>query len=162
MVIANKMQIHGERLANITIVEKILWSMLPKFNFVICSIKKLKYLNTLSLDELQYSLMEEVFLLILCQPSKEPRTSLWYLDTGCSNYMCGDKYAFFELDETFHSRVKFGDNSHVAIKGKGQVKIQTMFSSMQIFSDMFSIPNLKINLLSVGQLKEKGYEVSIK
>ncbi|KAH1039708.1 hypothetical protein J1N35_041451 [Gossypium stocksii] len=55
--IANKMQTHGERLVNITIVEKILWSMLSKFNFVICFIKELKYLNTLSLDELQYFLM---------------------------------------------------------------------------------------------------------
>ncbi|XP_060174458.1 uncharacterized protein LOC132605275 [Lycium barbarum] len=57
MAIANKMRIHGERLEDVTIVEKILRSMLPKFNFVICSIEESKDLDTLSLDELKNSLM---------------------------------------------------------------------------------------------------------
>ena len=57
MTIANKMRIHGERLEDVTIVEKILRSMLRKFNFVICSIEESKDLDTLSLDELQNSLM---------------------------------------------------------------------------------------------------------
>jgi len=57
ITIANKMWIHGERLEDVTIVEKILRSMFPKFNFVICSIEESKDLDTLSLDELQNSLM---------------------------------------------------------------------------------------------------------
>ncbi|KAH0636786.1 hypothetical protein KY289_036701 [Solanum tuberosum] len=57
MTIANKMRIHGERLEDVTIVEKILRSMFPKFNFVICLIEESKDLDTLSLDELQNSLM---------------------------------------------------------------------------------------------------------
>ncbi len=57
MVIANKMRIHGERLEEVTVVEKILRSMLLKFNFVVWSIKESKDLDTLSLDELQNSLM---------------------------------------------------------------------------------------------------------
>jgi len=33
---------------------------------------------------------------------------------------------------------------------------------MQIISDVFFAPDLKTNLISVGQLQENGYEVSIK
>ncbi|KAH0672128.1 hypothetical protein KY284_023215 [Solanum tuberosum] len=46
-----------ERLEDVIIVEKIMRYMLPKFNFVIYSIEESKVLDTLSLDELQISLM---------------------------------------------------------------------------------------------------------
>ncbi|XP_020238520.1 uncharacterized protein LOC109817617 [Cajanus cajan] len=44
---------------------------------------------------------------------------IWYLDTGCSNHMCGKKELFFSLDETVKSTVKFGNNSNIPILGKG-------------------------------------------
>ena len=57
MAIAHKMRIYGEKLEDITIVEKILRSMTVKFNFVVCSIKESKDIDTLSIDELQSSLL---------------------------------------------------------------------------------------------------------
>ena len=57
MTIANKMRIHGERMEDVTIIEKILRSMTPKFNFVVCSIEESKDVDTLSIDELQSSLL---------------------------------------------------------------------------------------------------------
>ena len=57
MAIANKMRIHGEKMQDITIVEKILRSMTPKFNFVVCSIEESKDIDELSIDELQSSLL---------------------------------------------------------------------------------------------------------
>ena len=56
MAIANKMWIHGDKIEDVAIVEKILRSMLPKFNFVVCSIEESKDIDTLSIDELQSSL----------------------------------------------------------------------------------------------------------
>ena len=55
MTIANKMRIHGEKMEDVTIIEKILRSMTPKFNFVVCSIEESKDLDALSIDELQSS-----------------------------------------------------------------------------------------------------------
>ncbi|KAF2305158.1 hypothetical protein GH714_002665 [Hevea brasiliensis] len=52
MAIANKMWIHGEKLEDVTIIEKILHSMKSKFNYVICSIEESKDTNELSIDEL--------------------------------------------------------------------------------------------------------------
>lgn len=40
MAVANKMRVHGEKMEDVKIVEKILRSMTPKFNFVVCSVEE--------------------------------------------------------------------------------------------------------------------------
>ncbi|XP_022156940.1 uncharacterized protein LOC111023772 [Momordica charantia] len=57
MVVANKMRFHGENMEYVVIVEKVLRSMTPKFNYVVCSIAESKDVDTLSLNELQSSLL---------------------------------------------------------------------------------------------------------
>ena len=57
MTIANKRQINGEKLEDVTIVEKILRSLIAKFNYVVCVIEESKDIDTLSIDELQSSLV---------------------------------------------------------------------------------------------------------
>ncbi|KAA0057220.1 Retrovirus-related Pol polyprotein from transposon TNT 1-94 [Cucumis melo var. makuwa] len=76
--------------------------------------------------------------------------------------MCGDKKAFSELDESFCNTVKIGDNSTISVLKKGRVTIQTKGNSIHIISNVLFVPDLKTNLLSVGQLLEKEYELSIK
>ncbi|GMP38233.1 hypothetical protein CsSME_00009564 [Camellia sinensis var. sinensis] len=78
-----------------------------------------------------------------------------------SNHMCGDKSMFSDLDESFCNTVRFGDNSIVSVWGKGTVTFHTKGNSHSI-SNVLSVPDLKSNLPSVGQLQEKGYEISIK
>ena len=259
MTMANKMRIHGEKMEDVTIVEKILRSMTPKFNFVVCSIEESKDIDSLSIDELQSSLLvheqkvvqkdkeeqalnaaanpkghgsgksrrtdknehhksdgdhatdsnwkargrdsnysndhkpksvdkskiecyrchryghykfecrtnlnrnrgvksnfaekeEEVSLLMACHVKEEIHQNMWYLDTGCSNHMCGDKTMFSDLDEAFRNTVSFGDNSKVSVMGKASVKISTKGNAEQVISNVFFVPDLKTNLLSVGQL----------
>ncbi|KAM7495176.1 hypothetical protein LguiB_029785 [Lonicera macranthoides] len=105
---------------------------------------------------------EEISLLMVCQTNEETHKNIWYLDTGCSNHMCGDESAFSDLDKSFRDNVKFGDNSKVSVMGKGRVTIQTKGNSTQTISNVLFVPELKTNLFSVGQLQEKGYEFSIK
>lgn len=57
MSIANKMQIYGEKMEDVTIIERILRSMTSKFNYVVCSIEESKDTTELSIDELQSSLL---------------------------------------------------------------------------------------------------------
>lgn len=57
MEIVNKMRIYGDKTEDVTIVEKILWSTTPKFNFVFCSIEEANDIEELSIDELQSSLL---------------------------------------------------------------------------------------------------------
>ncbi|XP_068307617.1 uncharacterized protein [Pyrus communis] len=57
LVIANKMRLHGERMEDMVIIEKILRSMTSKYDYVVCSIEESNDLDALSIDELQSSLL---------------------------------------------------------------------------------------------------------
>ncbi|GKV33525.1 hypothetical protein SLEP1_g42028 [Rubroshorea leprosula] len=101
-------------------------------------------------------------ILMVCHPKEVSKKNVWYLDTGCSNHMCGDKSAFSDLDESCQDKVKFGDNSTIAVKGRGKVTIRAKDNSIQTISNVMYVLDLKSNLLSLGQLQEKGYEILIK
>ena len=57
MAIANKMRIHGDKMANVTIIEKIFRTMTTKFNYIFCSIEESKDTYSMSIDEMQSSLL---------------------------------------------------------------------------------------------------------
>ncbi|XP_060170448.1 uncharacterized protein LOC132601369 [Lycium barbarum] len=57
LAIANKLKANGEDKGDIGVVEKIFKSMTSKFNYVVCSIEKSKDMSTLTIDELQRSLL---------------------------------------------------------------------------------------------------------
>ncbi|KAF7112444.1 hypothetical protein RHSIM_RhsimUnG0229000 [Rhododendron simsii] len=235
LTIANKMRTSGEKMEEITVIEKVLRSMTKKFDHVVCSIEESKDLDLQHLTnnpssqqkgcghgkggsstnnkdqgrgrerddkhggdqeskpidkskvkcfrcnrfghyrsecrtkmhkgkgaKSNFAEEDEISLLMACNVAEETRQSMWYLDTGSSNHMCGNKSIFSELDESYRSSVKFGDGSTISVMGKGSVQIQTSKSSHQTISNVFYIPGLKSNLLSVGQLQEKGYEIIIK
>ena len=56
LTIANNMRVHGEKMEDVVIIEKILRSMTPKFNYVVYSIEESNNL-ALSIDVLQSSLL---------------------------------------------------------------------------------------------------------
>lgn len=60
MTIANKKRIHGEQIHDVTIIEKILRSMTPKFDYVVCAIEESNDVEIMSIDELQSSLFIQV------------------------------------------------------------------------------------------------------
>ena len=43
--------------------------------------------------------------------------SVWYLDTGSSNHMCGDEHFVKDLTKVEVRDVSFEDDSKVAVKG---------------------------------------------
>ncbi|TXG53599.1 hypothetical protein EZV62_018855 [Acer yangbiense] len=177
LTIANKMRIHGEKMGDIVVIEKILRSMIPKFDYVVCSIEESNHLDVLSIDELQSSLLvheqrmnchiveeqalknfdkstvecyychdlghfqyecpkketktnyveasEEMLLMAYVEDVKEvSKEELWFLDSGCSNYMCGKKELFSVFDGGFREFVKLGNNSSMDVMGKGNVQLQ--------------------------------------
>lgn len=81
---------------------------------------------------------------------------VWYLDSGCSNHMTGNKNYFVELDKSKKSRVMLGNNSQVQACGVGTVAVECK-SGRKFIHDVMYIPSLANNLLSLGQLLKKGY-----
>ena len=94
--------------------------------------------------------------------SEESMKNDWFIDSGCSNHMCGKKEMFSDLDESFHASVRFGNNEKVPVLGKGKIRIILQDGSSNFISDVFYVPSLYHNLLSLGQLSEKGYDLHFK
>ncbi|RVW33419.1 Retrovirus-related Pol polyprotein from transposon TNT 1-94 [Vitis vinifera] len=90
-----------------------------------------------------------------CQSAVEQKNNVWFLDSGCTNHMTGNKNIFLDMDTTINSQVKMGNGDLVNVKGKGTVGIQTKVGTKYI-RDVLLVPTLEQNLLSVGQLVEHG------
>ena len=74
-----------------------------------------------------------------CTNGNKFQSNVWYLDTGCSNHMCGDKSKFYELDESFRNTVTFGDNYKVSIMGNRSIRIHTKENTNQIISNVYYV-----------------------
>lgn len=88
-------------------------------------------------------------------------TDIWYLDNGASNHMTGEKGKFFKLDESITGMVKFGDGSTVEIMGKGTILFQCKNGDQWALSEVYFIPKLCNNIISLGQMTEEGNEVKM-
>ncbi|GKC45934.1 retrovirus-related pol polyprotein from transposon TNT 1-94 [Tanacetum coccineum] len=82
----------------------------------------------------------------------------WYIESGCSHHMTGDKTKFKELDETVKSIVCLGDDKQLKIEGRGTVSV-TPGKQAKHIKDVHFAPNLAHILLSVGQLMESGHSI---
>lgn len=68
---------------------------------------------------------------------------------------------FVNLDEKVKRKIKFADNSIVTAKGVGKLLIQRKDGRQSFIENVLFVPNMKNNLLSLGQLLEKGNSMVI-
>ena len=87
---------------------------------------------------------------------------LWYLDTGISSHMCEHKHLFLDIQEIEEEHVSFGDSTKVPIKGRGKICFSQKDGKQGTMEDIYYVPDLKSNILSMGQLFEKGYSIFMK
>ncbi|GAU24969.1 hypothetical protein TSUD_312040 [Trifolium subterraneum] len=241
LTIANRMTVHGERLEAVTIVEKILRSMHPRFNHVVCSIEVSCDVTTLSVEELQSTLLvheqrlkvqqdsveeqalkissagrgygrgrgrstsrgrgrgrqinketiecfkchklghyrsecpdwgenanyaefndeEETLLMAKTEHDGVIKEETWYLDSGCSNHMIGNKDWLFDFDASFRDSVRLGNDAKMSVMGRGSVKL-FILGKVHVISNVYYLPGLNTNLLSVGQLQQKNVTIIFK
>ncbi|WVZ83459.1 hypothetical protein U9M48_030605 [Paspalum notatum var. saurae] len=90
-----------------------------------------------------------------------PDDGVWYLDTGASNHMTGNGEAFCELNRDVTGQVKFGDGSTVDIVGRGVITFAARGGGHRTLTDVYYIPRLRSNIISLGQLDEDGCQVVI-
>ena len=88
----------------------------------------------------------------MCLRTRENR---WYLDSGCSRHMTGDRSSFVTLAPSEKRYVTYGDNNKGKIIGEGSIGN----TSNLILNDVLLVEGLEHNLLSISQLCDKGNEV---
>ncbi|GJU45967.1 uncharacterized mitochondrial protein-like protein [Tanacetum coccineum] len=76
--------------------------------------------------------------------------------------MTGNYSYFSELNENIIGRVRFGDGSCVSIKGKGSILFQGKNGEHKMLKDVYYIPDLRSNVISLGQATISGYDISIR
>ncbi|XP_026415946.1 uncharacterized protein LOC113311323 [Papaver somniferum] len=100
-------------------------------------------------------------MLLAYHTAEEQSQLKWYLDIGFSNHMYGRKDLFDRLDESVRSTVKFGNSLTIPVMAKGRIGIILKNGSKAYFMDVLYVPGLHRNLLSMGQLSERGYSMNI-
>ncbi|KAF2318762.1 hypothetical protein GH714_010522 [Hevea brasiliensis] len=77
----------------------------------------------------------------------------WVADSGASNHMTGNKNLFHKLTDYYGpDSITIGDGTFLSIDGVGMTSIEQ--KQKLSLSNVFSVPALKKNLLSVGQLTD--------
>ncbi|CAE5965681.1 unnamed protein product [Arabidopsis arenosa] len=112
-------------------------------------------------EEKQASFVEEDVQprLFMAYKSLDVSKTVWYLDSGCSNHMSGIKSMFKEIDESYKLKVKLGDDKEVQVEGRGIVVVHNGDGNLKLIYDVYYIPELAQNLLSVGQMVENNCSV---
>ncbi|KAG6496746.1 hypothetical protein ZIOFF_044618 [Zingiber officinale] len=82
----------------------------------------------------------------------------WLVDSGCTHHMSYDEKSFAILDQSFYAKVKIKNGDYIDVEGRGDVVVDGL-KGRKLISDVLYVPKIDQNLLSVGQLVQKGYKV---
>ncbi|XP_068475274.1 uncharacterized protein [Phaseolus vulgaris] len=123
--------------------------VIPKFEHVVAVIEEAKDISKMTVRLLSGSLrvhehqMNDNKIEKPIEQALQAQVSIdsSYNEHGCTYHMCGKKELFADLDDSFRTKVKFGDGRYIY--------------------DVFYVSDMKSNLLSMEQLAEKGYVMHI-
>ncbi|XP_026417131.1 uncharacterized protein LOC113312607 [Papaver somniferum] len=102
---------------------------------------------------------EKQNLFYACQSAVETsKSEVWFVDSGCTTHMSGEKSLFVDMDISVNCLVKMGDGNMVQANGRGTICVQTINGEKYI-RDVLYVTDLEQNFLSVGQLVKLGYAV---
>eukprot|EP00253_Pinus_taeda_P025736 PITA_25736 len=86
--------------------------------------------------------------------------SVWFLDSGASFHMTGDKDLLSDLeDKDLGVHIKMGDDGRYSATGIGTISFERESGKPFVLKEVMHVPRLKKNLISVAMLEDKGYDV---
>ena len=84
----------------------------------------------------------------------------WFLDSGVSFHMTGDKSLFSTLEEKdLKMHIGMGDDERYSVSRVGTIPFQREHGAPITLTDVKYVPGLKKNLVSVMMLEDKLYDV---
>nr|GEW28381.1 integrase, catalytic region, zinc finger, CCHC-type, peptidase aspartic, catalytic [Tanacetum cinerariifolium] len=109
------------------------------------------------LDYLKHLKESVATLREIVKKAKVVQIVLWYLDSGCSKHMTGDRSRLRNFVKKFTRTVRFDNDHFGAIMGYGDYVI-----SDNVISRVYYVEGLGHNLFSVGQLYDSDLEVAFR
>ena len=86
--------------------------------------------------------------------------SVWHIDSGASAHMTGVRECFSSYqEEQMNFQVTMGNKAKCTPVGRGTITFQTEAGNKIRATNVLHVPGLGMNLLSVCQLQNKGYDV---
>jgi len=106
------------------------------------------------------NVIDSPLLFILSFPDNITESDKWYLDLGATQHMtpCQDWFLRYFLLSS-HARIFLGDDTSHIIKGYGAVAIKLEDKSKRHIENVYHIPGLKKELISVSKIIDVGYKL---
>jgi hypothetical protein len=92
---------------------------------------------------------------IVLQAKKKKHS--WYVDSGCSKHMTGDRDKFITLQKEINGSVSFGNDNLAKIIGEGTIRIGNKNKNAQ---NVLLVEDMKHNLLILSQICDQGHKVT--
>lgn len=89
-------------------------------------------------------------------------SQVWYLDTCCNNHMTGRRDWLINFYASKKTSIKMANKKSITAKWIGHVVIQRNDGKIYVIKNVFLVPDMQCNLLSVGKLVRKGFSTLIK
>ena len=125
-----------------------------------CPNKKKKQVAASADMEEFSSKFDQEFSLVTCLATCSVSSSVWYIDSGASTHMSSVRECFYELNERGVSvEVELGDGRVVRVVNRGTTSLQRESRHPLRFRDVYYVPGLRKNLISVSTIKDRGFEV---
>lgn len=97
---------------------------------------------------------------LLTALSMTVRSDAWIVDSGSSLNLCHNKQIMSDFKCLPPLEVKCANGDVVKTEGCGNVKVNLQKFGLKTISNVYYIPKLSANLLSVSELNRKGYSVT--
>ena len=89
-------------------------------------------------------------------------SSSWLLDSACSHHMTPNREWFFDFKELKGGIVYTANNFPLNTRGIGSIHLKNQDGSIRTLTGVHYVPDLMRNLISVGTIESKGFEVRAK
>eukprot|EP00253_Pinus_taeda_P018459 PITA_18459 len=95
-----------------------------------------------------------------CALSASNEDDIWYVDSGASSHMTGNKEIFDSLEEIINgSKIYLGDDNGYQIKGHGAISVKLPNGKISHLSNVLYVPGIKKNLISVSMMADQDMHV---